>query len=513
MPKRVSDHRPDQETYRMPQLVLQSRGTERVRGPQHYEHSIRRGIRLADIASELGSDLAVLARLYPDGVARLWGSTPTQQQNNAKVRALRDRRVGDDVLFYANKHFYARTRILHLFWNPQVAKQIWQTDDKGRTWEYMMALGEVEEFASPVPAVPILSELGLPVTLRSITLVSTADYARIATMLPPVRQASQATGAVAAPRRLRRRDVFAALEQFIDLSRRNDDPAERELLVLALTAIARVANGDSRLVNLSEFEARGTTLLGESGRQARRSAAGQVLGLLDRPLGDAVHVKDVWEVEVDTSAFHGHGPSSSADASAQPVSTGFTSAAAALLGKVDVRGRAVAMLSTALASEIDQGALLARLGLAGYDSASGTLDSLDSANRGTGERGPARRVTVRTERIVRSTAVADQVKRMYGHQCQICGVRLVTRTGYYSEAAHIRGLGRPHVGDDDISNVLCLCPNHHVQFDAFAIYVDEGFVVRWTSSGEQVARLHRHKNHPISQEYLKYHRRFCGKAK
>src|SRR5690242_20191924 len=38
-----------------------------------------------------------LHRRRPDGIARLWGATPTKQANNEKVRALRNRRVGDDV--------------------------------------------------------------------------------------------------------------------------------------------------------------------------------------------------------------------------------------------------------------------------------------------------------------------------------------------------------------------------------------------------------------------------------
>ncbi|QLD28408.1 HNH endonuclease [Micromonospora carbonacea subsp. aurantiaca] len=99
---------------------------------------------------------------------------------------------------------------------------------------------------------------------------------------------------------------------------------------------------------------------------------------------------------------------------------------------------------------------------------------------------------------------------MYDHQCQVCGVRLETRDGYYSEAAHIQGLGKPHDGPDEISNLLCLCPNHHVQFDFFAIYIDDEFVVRRTSDDKEIGRLHRHEEHGISPKRLKHHRRFCG---
>ncbi|MEU5548162.1 YDG/SRA domain-containing protein [Micromonospora sp. NPDC047793] len=84
--------------------------------------------------------------------------------------------------------------------------------------------------------------------------------------------------------------------------------------------------------------------------------------------------------------------------------------------------------------------------------------------------------TPRTEatiqRLVRSTAVANGVKRLHGHRCQVCGIQLATPAGPYAEAAHIRALGKPHNGPDVPSNVLCLCPNHHVLFDTGAIYVD-----------------------------------------
>ncbi|MBE9498474.1 hypothetical protein IHE61_07050 [Streptomyces sp. GKU 257-1] len=37
----------------------------------------------------LGEQVGVLNSLYPDGVARLWGSTPTSQVSNEKAKALK----------------------------------------------------------------------------------------------------------------------------------------------------------------------------------------------------------------------------------------------------------------------------------------------------------------------------------------------------------------------------------------------------------------------------------------
>ncbi len=70
----------------------------------------------------------------------------------------------------------------------------------------------------------------------------------------------------------------------------------------------------------------------------------------------------------------------------------------------------------------------------------------------------------------------------------------------YSEDAHIRPLGRPHNGPDQPDNVLCLCPNHHVLFDAgaFAIHPDTLELVGI------VGKLRTHRRHPVGREHLEY---------
>ena len=81
-----------------------------------------------------------------------------------------------------------------------------------------------------------------------------------------------------------------------------------------------------------------------------------------------------------------------------------------------------------------------------------------------GSANPAR-VTVTTQRIVRDTALAREVKRSYDYACQVCSLRIATPSGAYAEAAHVRPLGAPHNGPDTKDNILCLCPNHHTMFD------------------------------------------------
>lgn len=120
------------------------------------------------------------------------------------------------------------------------------------------------------------------------------------------------------------------------------------------------------------------------------------------------------------------------------------------------------------------------------------------------------RLEVTTQRVVRSTAVAEYVKRLHDSTCQVCGTRLVTPSGAYAEAAHIRPLGRPHEGPDVPANVLCLCPNHHVLFDRGTVRIGDDLVVTDHESGSVVGHLTEHPGHPIGRAYLAYHRTHHG---
>jgi putative restriction endonuclease len=116
-----------------------------------------------------------------------------------------------------------------------------------------------------------------------------------------------------------------------------------------------------------------------------------------------------------------------------------------------------------------------------------------------GNAAPGRRETW-TTRTVRDSRVSAFVKAIHDDTCQVCGLRLETPGGAYSEGAHIRPLGRPHNGPDQPDNVLCLCPNHHVLFDAgaFAIHPDTLELVGI------VGELRTHRRHPVGREHLEY---------
>lgn len=105
-------------------------------------------------------------------------------------------------------------------------------------------------------------------------------------------------------------------------------------------------------------------------------------------------------------------------------------------------------------------------------------------------------------RIVRDTKVALQVKRLYNFKCQVCQISIPTKLGHYAEGAHIKPLGKPHNGDDNPNNLICLCPNHHIMFDKGVFSVMDNLQLIGCLSGKlTVSNLHQ-----LDPCNLQYHR-------
>lgn len=109
-------------------------------------------------------------------------------------------------------------------------------------------------------------------------------------------------------------------------------------------------------------------------------------------------------------------------------------------------------------------------------------------------------------RIIRDTKISQNIKRLYSFKCQVCGTAIRTKIGLYAEGAHIKPLGNPHNGEDCTSNILCLCPNHHVMFDKGSFSIDDDFSLL----GEVSGTLHVNSEHRINTNNFKYHRHSHG---
>lgn len=117
--------------------------------------------------------------------------------------------------------------------------------------------------------------------------------------------------------------------------------------------------------------------------------------------------------------------------------------------------------------------------------------------------------TVVAQRVIRDTKVTTAVKKLYDNSCQVCGTRLETGSGPYSEGAHVRPLGRPHHGPDVMSNILCLCPNHHAAFDKGGIFVGQDLYAR-DQHGAILGALTVHGSHELDLNNFSYHRTHHG---
>ncbi|WP_228720118.1 YDG/SRA domain-containing protein [Chryseobacterium panacisoli] len=109
-------------------------------------------------------------------------------------------------------------------------------------------------------------------------------------------------------------------------------------------------------------------------------------------------------------------------------------------------------------------------------------------------------------RIVRDTKVAWQIKRLYDFKCQVCQISIPTKLGHYAEGAHIKPLGKPHDGDDNPNNLICLCPNHHIMFDKGVFSIKDDLQLIGCLSG----KLTINDNHTLNLSNLQYHRQTHG---
>lgn len=82
--------------------------------------------------------------------------------------------------------------------------------------------------------------------------------------------------------------------------------------------------------------------------------------------------------------------------------------------------------------------------------------------------------------ILRKKHLADRLKKLYQHTCQLCATRLQTgQDSYYAEVHHIIALGNPHNGPDQPENMVCVCPNCHVLLDLKAIPLEKSSFKLW----------------------------------
>ncbi|WP_373921652.1 HNH endonuclease [Flavobacterium sp. H4147] len=82
-----------------------------------------------------------------------------------------------------------------------------------------------------------------------------------------------------------------------------------------------------------------------------------------------------------------------------------------------------------------------------------------------GNKNPGRKLTT-INRIIRDTALSNDIKRLVNYCCQLCDITIkLPNNSYYIEAHHIKPLGSPYNGPDTRDNILIVCPNCHIKCD------------------------------------------------
>lgn len=92
--------------------------------------------------------------------------------------------------------------------------------------------------------------------------------------------------------------------------------------------------------------------------------------------------------------------------------------------------------------------------------------------RNRDEKLPSRKEILLSQ-LQRDRAIVQEIKRLYGNACMLCGKTIVLPDGrLYSEAHHIRPLGGADQGRDELGNLLCVCPNCHTELDYGCVPLD-----------------------------------------
>jgi len=119
-------------------------------------------------------------------------------------------------------------------------------------------------------------------------------------------------------------------------------------------------------------------------------------------------------------------------------------------------------------------------------------------------RGVPKKKLVSVKRTERDSKKVKNLKKSYDDKCQVCSQRIeIGDKRYYSEVHHLRPIGSEG-GEDDLKNMMVVCPTHHKAFDycAIRISLDKKHII--DRYDKIIGKLYLKKKHQLSSESINY---------
>lgn len=110
-------------------------------------------------------------------------------------------------------------------------------------------------------------------------------------------------------------------------------------------------------------------------------------------------------------------------------------------------------------------------------------------------------------RFIRDPVSVRKLKKLYDNKCQICGYTIkYSQNKFYSEVHHYNPLEEN--GNDDVDNMVVVCPNHHTEFDYKLIAIDLDGKTIIDRKGVKISEIKFHPDHKISERNIKSQLRY-----
>ena len=130
----------------MSKVLLQPAGDINAR--EHYVDTIENPVSIDRIGNFVkGNELNVLNDLYTDGKVYVWGVTPGT--NGININKWNRIESGDTCLFSRGGEIFASGVVTFKLQNKNLAIDLWNTDEKGNTWEYIFFVDEIKNHSIP----------------------------------------------------------------------------------------------------------------------------------------------------------------------------------------------------------------------------------------------------------------------------------------------------------------------------------------------------------------------------